>query len=167
METQTTQSKYPTRSKKKYLKKNLLNENEIAFYEKLKKGLKGLQVFPQVSMNGVLNVANQKGFNDRIPFASKIIDFVVCTPSYQILAMVELDGPSHDSPEEKEKDNKRDTMLKDAGYLVIRYDWRNEITEIQLNQDFKKIINAWNVLKLQEEAKRKEKAILRALAEVE
>jgi len=162
---QTASNKYTPKKRKKYIKKTLMNPREIAFFEKLRNGLIGLHVFPQVSMNQVLDVEQQKDYKDRIPFWAKIIDFVICTPKCQIIAILELDGPSHDDIEKKKKDAERDAMLEEAGYIVIRYDWRQEITELQLNQDFKKILNAWNVLKLRDEVKKKEKAILRALAD--
>ena len=159
----TTENKYPRQRKKKYIKKTLMNKSEIEFFEKMKNGLKGLYVFPQVSMNQVLNVEQQKDYKDRIPFWSKIIDFVVCTPTCQIIAMVELDGPSHDTPEKKNTDNERDAMLEEAGYIVIRYDWRKEITEAQLNKDFKRIIKAWNVIQLQEQVENDKHKIMRML----
>lgn len=165
MYTQNTSK--PKYKKKRYIKKKLLNEREIIFYEKLKEGLKGLFVFPQVSMNQVLDVEQQRDYKDRIPFWAKIIDYVVCTPGYQIIAMIELDGPSHDSRSQKQKDQERDEMLKEAGYIVVRYDWRNEITEKQLNDDFKRILNVWNALKLREQVKKDEKRILSILAEVD
>lgn len=156
---------YPKQRKKKYIKKKLMNTTEIAFFEKLRAGLIGLHVFPQVSMNQVLDVEQQRDYKDRLHFWAKIIDFVICTPSCQVIAIVELDGPSHDSPAKKKKDAERDAMLEEAGYIVIRYDWREETTEYQLNQDFKRILNAWNILKLKEEVAKKEKKILQALAE--
>ncbi len=127
-----------------------MSDREIAFFNKLKKGLKGLHVFPQVSMNAVLDVEQQRTWKDRIDFWAKIIDFVVCTQKYQIIAMVELDGPSHDNPEVQAKDAERDAMLREAGYIVVRYDWRKETTAYQLNQEFKAIVLEWNRLKLKE-----------------
>ncbi|UQZ87730.1 hypothetical protein C4J81_00330 [Deltaproteobacteria bacterium Smac51] len=154
------ESKYPKKHKKKFIPKTLLNEKEIEFFNKLKVGLVGLHVFPQVSMNQVLDVEQQRDYRDRIPFWSKIIDFVVCTPKCQVIAMVELDGPSHDYPDKKVKDAERDAMLREAGYIVVRYDWRTEVSEYQLNQDFKEIILQWNRVRLEER-------ILKTLAEVE
>ena len=161
----TENQKYPKKGKKKYIKKTLMNSNEIVFFEKLKKGLIGLHVFPQVSMNQVLDVEQQKDYKDRIPFWAKIIDFVICTPQCQVLAIIELDGPSHDTPEQKQKDKDRDAMLEQAGYIVLRYDWRVEVTEHQLNKDFQRIIKVWHTIKLREEFLKKEKQIIRALAE--
>jgi len=139
-----TESKYPKKREKKYIKKMLLNSTEMDFFDKLKTGLVGLQVFPQVSMNQVLNVEQQRDYKDRLKFWAKIIDFTICTPQCEIIAMVELDGPSHDKPDQKAKDAERDAMLKQAGYIVIRYDWRKEVTDNQLNKDFKRIIHEWN-----------------------
>lgn len=158
-------SKYPTAAKKKFIPKNLFTEREAEFFQKLKTGMVGLHVFPQVSMNAVLDVEQQRTWKDRIPFWAKIIDFVICMPDFRIIAMVELDGPSHDSPQQKEKDDERDAMLTEAGYIVVRYDWRKEITPKMLNKDFAKIVKRWNWLKLQEQVYKDEERILRELSE--
>jgi len=150
--------------KGKHIKKRLMDEREIAFYEKMKKGLKGLYIFSQVSMNQVLNITNQRSWKDREHFWSLVIDFVVCTPECQVIAIVELDGPSHDNQKKKNKDGWRDEMLEEAGYIVIRYDWREEITESQLNADFKRIIKAWNIIKLQEQVENDKYKIMRILS---
>lgn len=160
---QVAENKYPRQRKRRHIKKVLMNEREIAFFEKMKKGLKGLYVFPQVSMNQVLDIEQQRGWNDRAHFWAMIIDFVVCTPQCQVIAIVELDGPSHDSEEQKEKDKKRDAMLTEAGYIVIRYDWRETTTDAQLNNDFKRILKAWNLITLQEQVQKNESKILRML----
>ena len=102
-------TKYPTSSPKKYIAKNLFdNDFEIKFFKLLHEGLKGLFVFPHVSMNQILDVENQKSQSDRYAFWAQIVDFVISTPDGEIIAIVEYDGKSHENPDTKAKDKIRD-----------------------------------------------------------
>jgi len=138
----------PTLPQKEYLKKRLMSKNEIEFFQKLLTGLKGLHVFPQVSMNAVLDVKNQKDYKDRISFWSKYMDFVVCAPeTFDIIAVIEYDEPYHDKPDQKLKDAQRDDMLKDAGYIVLRYKQAEKIDPKKLHKDFKQIYVRYELLR--------------------
>jgi len=131
-----------------YVKKPLMNSKEADFLKKLQDGLKPLQVFPQVSMNAVLNVKFQKSFKDRIPFTSKIIDYVVCIPkTFDIVSVIEFDSAWHDSPERKKKDKERDKLMESAGYIVIRYDWRDMPSSEKLKNDFRRILVKYHIFK--------------------
>jgi len=134
--------------KKEYLKKKLLRKNEIDFFDNLLKCLKPLYVFPQVSMNAVLDVKYQKSWKDRVHFWAKIIDFVICLPTtLDIVAIIEFDGPSHNDPETIAKDRERDEMMESAGYIVIRYNWEKMPSPEKLKSDFKRILNRYHIFK--------------------
>jgi very-short-patch-repair endonuclease len=47
-----------------------------------------------------------------------VADFVVCDKAFHVMAVVELDDSSHD----REKDRKRDDIVREAGAPTIR--WR-------------------------------------------
>jgi hypothetical protein len=47
----------------------------------------------------------------------------------------------------KEKDKERDEMLKQAGYIVKRYNYRNIPDKKTLEKDFRQIIQKYNLLK--------------------
>ena len=58
-------------------------------------------------------------------FSQKIIDFVAQDrQSGEIVAIIELDDRTHKA----EMDNKRDAMLKSAGYRTIRWESKNKPT---------------------------------------
>ena len=134
--------------KKEYVKKALLRNNEISFLKMLQMELKPLQVFPQVSMNAVLNVKNQKSWKDRVSFWAKIIDYVVCTPeTCDIIAIIEFDGPYHSQSDVRKKDQERDEMMESAGYIVIRYNWQKMPTPETLKADFKRILAKYHIFK--------------------
>ena len=133
---------------KEYLKKRLMSKSEIEFFHKLLTGLKGLHVFPQVSMNAVLDIKFQKSEKDRYHYWAKYIDFVVCAPdTFDIIAVIEYDEPYHDKPEQKLKDAQRDDMLKDAGYIVLRYKQAEKIDPKKLHKDFKQIYVRYELLR--------------------
>lgn len=134
--------------KKEYLKKKLLRKNEIEFFNTLLTRLKPLHVFPQVSMNALLDVKNQKSWKDRVHFWAKIVDYVVCMPeTYDIVAIIEFDGPSHNNPETLMKDRERDEMMESAGYIIIRYNWEKMPTPEKLKKDFTLILNKYHIFK--------------------
>jgi very-short-patch-repair endonuclease len=116
--------------------------------KRLQKDLVPLQVFPQVSMNAVLDIKNQRSWKDRVHFWAKIIDYVVCIPeTFEIIAIIEFDGPSHDNPETMTKDRERDAMMESAGYIVIRYNWDDMPSPGKLKADFKRILARYHIFK--------------------
>lgn len=107
---------------KLYKQKALLTANEIEFFNRLTQALPNHYVFPQVSLGALLqpNVSgkDKKKFHSiRGTFAQKISDFVICTKDIKVIAIVELDDRTHNA----EKDAKRDAMIEQAGYRVIRW----------------------------------------------
>jgi hypothetical protein len=98
--------------------RTIATKNEQAMFWRL------VQVFPmpeyivltQVSFGAMLNA---KGGASRYSFSQKRADFVLLDRAFSVLAVIELDDASHDGQEER--DRKRDEMLIEAGYRVLRY----------------------------------------------
>ena len=63
---------------------------------------------------------------------AKIADYVICNKEMYVLAVVELDDRTH----RNDKDAKRDAMLVQAGYKVIRWDSKNKPTAEQIRERF-------------------------------
>lgn len=117
----------------KYKAKILLTENEKEFFLRLKRALPGHHIFPQVAMGSILdpNVdrRDRRYLQIRGTFSQKIIDFLICDgETFKIIAVVELDDRTHNA----ERDEKRDAMLKVAGYRVIRWHSKKKPTEDQI-----------------------------------
>ncbi len=104
-----------------YKFKPLMTSNEQEFFQRLTEALPSHHIFPQVSLGALLqpNVKgdNRKYYSVRGSFAQKIADFVVCDKEMKVVAIVELDDKTHNT----DKDNKRDAMLEQASYTVIRW----------------------------------------------
>jgi very-short-patch-repair endonuclease len=104
-----------------YSPKPLMTDNEKEFFGRLTGALPLHFVFPQVSFSALLN-ANVKGdrsrhYSVRGTFAQKIADYVICDKNLNVVAIVELDDKTHRA----QNDAKRDAMLEQAGYVVIRW----------------------------------------------
>jgi very-short-patch-repair endonuclease len=61
-------------------------------------------------------------FRRQQPIEDMIVDFV----NFEKRIVIEVDGGQHAI--EKKKDRKRDKLLKDMGYRVLRF-WNNEVIE--------------------------------------
>jgi very-short-patch-repair endonuclease len=61
-------------------------------------------------------------FRRQHPIGPYIVDFVCLERKL----VIELDGGQHALPEETQKDNQRDSWLKEEGYTVLRF-WNNEV----------------------------------------
>lgn len=104
-----------------YKSKPLMTDNEREFFQRLKTALPDHHIFAQVSLGALLqpNVKgdNRKYYSVRGTFAQKIADFVIADSDLKVVAIVELDDRTHNT----DKDGKRDAMLEQAGYAVIRW----------------------------------------------
>jgi very-short-patch-repair endonuclease len=86
-------------------------------------------VLAQVSFGALLSV---RASAVRNTYDRKRADYVVCDRAFVVAAVIELDDGSHKDKEEL--DEKRDLLLTNAGYRVIRY--RNIPDEDQVQADF-------------------------------
>ncbi len=107
-------------------KKDPLTANEQAMFNRLKGALPQYTVLAQVSFGALLAARSTATRNT---FDRKIADFVVCDPAFQVLAVIELDDSSHKN--RRERDAKRDAMLTEAGYRVVRYARIPDIDRVQ------------------------------------
>ncbi len=120
-----------------YQKKGLMRPNEQEFFGRLTRALPEYHIFSQVALNALLDAKEGLHWRDRLitrnHFDRKIADYVICArQTFDVVAIVELDDITHDT----EKDEKRDAMLKEAGYRIIRYQSRAKPTEKEIAAAF-------------------------------
>jgi len=116
--------KQQSENKSKFFPKRPLTEPEQIFYWKLRKALPEHVVLAQVSFSRFLYTKGATAKNNFWRFAQgrqKVADFVICDKSFYIVAIVELDDSSHST----DKDKIRDTILKEAGLHIIRWNVKN------------------------------------------
>jgi Protein of unknown function (DUF2726) len=99
-------------------RKSAMSRNEQAMYWRLIEALPPPEyvVFGQVSLGALLTA---KEGASRYSFSQKRADFVAFDKSFKVAAVIELDDASHDGREDQ--DGRRDEMLAQAGYKVLRY----------------------------------------------
>jgi hypothetical protein len=118
-----------------YKSKPLLSANEKEFFNRLSQALPDCHILTQVAFGALLQPVrnNNKGYyRTRGTFSQKIADYVICNKEMYVLAVVELDDRTH----RNDKDAKRDAMLVQAGYKVIRWDSKNKPTAEQIRERF-------------------------------
>lgn len=94
----------------------LLTNHEKTMFGEIRQAVPECQIFVQVALGAILWTKSQ---GTRNKFNRLIADFVVTDLYFNILAVIELDDKSHDN--KQEKDAKRDAMVREAGYKVLRY----------------------------------------------
>lgn len=108
--------------------KTLLTANELEFLARLEFAAPELRFCPQVAMGALLEPAVPRKdakayYRSRGMFAQKIVDFVAQRrDTGAVVAVIELDDRTHSV----EKDEKRDAMLAQAGYKIIRWHSKNK-----------------------------------------
>jgi len=99
-----------------------LSEPEQVLYHRLVATLPGHVVLAQVQVSRVLGVKrgfNFSEWNNRINRLS--YDFVVCSKDSTVLAAIELDDQSHESPRRVEVDKKKEKATSSAGVRLLRW----------------------------------------------
>ena len=101
-----------------------LTANEFEFLNRLEAAVPEARFHAQVAMGALLEPAFGKKADPRAymslrgTFSQKVVDFVAQDRvSGNLLAVIELDDRTHNTA----KDNKRDEMLREGGYHVIRW----------------------------------------------
>jgi len=125
-------SKIARKNRGAILRKRPLTNREQSMYFRLQEVLDGRIVLAQVAFSALLKTSLQK---DRNRFDRKVADFVICDKTFEVLAIIELDDASHNG--RAAQDLKRETLLTDAGYRVIRY--RNVPDVATLQKDFNNV----------------------------
>lgn len=124
----------------KYIPKKLMTDNEFEFFNRLVRALPDYFIFSQVSMGAILEANGESPEEDRklrYDFGYKIIDYVVYDKQKKIIALVELDDRTHD----KERDYKRDIMLRSAGYKVLRFESKRKPKIEEIKKIFSSLSN--------------------------
>ena len=102
--------------KKEYYARPVISHFEIKMFERLKKAYPNHHVLTQVAFSALIT---SNYMVTRNKFNRKVTDFVILNHHMDVVCIIELDDPTHMGKEKQ--DEKRDAMLKEAGYTVLRY----------------------------------------------
>ena len=106
--------------------KKPLTKNEQPMYFRLVESFPELVVLAQVSFSALMS-SNTTASRNR--FDRKTADFVLCTKSFDVVAVIELDDASHNG--KTKADGDRDALLKGVGYHVLRFKKTPDIVVVQ------------------------------------
>ena len=96
--------------------KKPLTKNEQPMYFRLVESFPELVGLAQVSFSALMRATTTASRNK---FDRKTADFVLCTKSFDVVAVIELDDASHNSRAKEDSD--RDALLMGVGYRVLRF----------------------------------------------
>lgn len=101
---------------KNYYAKPVITPFEQKMFVQLIEAFPQYHVLAQVAFSALIT---SKQFKYRAKFNRKVTDFVILDKNMKVVAIIELDDPSHLGKEQQ--DAQRDAMLDQAGYRVLRY----------------------------------------------
>lgn len=103
-------------------KPEIMSRSEQKLFLLLVNALPDHFVFGQVAYSQILRVEGgdyKENFALKATMKQKVADFVICGKEFNIVAVVELDDPTHDG--KSDKDARRDENLHQAGLKTIRW----------------------------------------------
>ncbi|WP_043971819.1 MULTISPECIES: DUF2726 domain-containing protein [Acinetobacter] len=114
--------------KQKFFARPVITLFESRMFIRLQQAFPQHHVLAQVAFSALITSDHYK---IRSKFNRKVTDFVILDQEMQVLAIIELDDPSHIGKELEDK--KRDQMLQEAGYLVQRYTQIPSVKQLQMD----------------------------------
>lgn len=117
--------------------KRPLSQPEQVLYHRMIRALPEHIVLAQVQVSRVLGVKKGSNFhewNNRINRLS--YDFLVCSKDSTVIAAIELDDKTHESPNRASTDEKKNKASTDAGLRLIRWHVRSLPSEEIIRQEF-------------------------------
>lgn len=114
--------------KQKFFPRPVITTFESQMFLRLKQAFPHYHILAQVAFSALIT---SEHYNIRSKFNRKVTDFVILDQEMRVIAVVELDDPSHIGKEVE--DQKRDRMLKEAGYRVQRYTQIPSIKQLQMD----------------------------------
>ncbi len=109
--------------------RQVITSFESRMFQRLKQAFPEHHILAQVAFSALITSQN---INIRNRFNRKVTDFVILDHKLQVIAIIELDDPSHLGKEQEDK--QRDALLHEAGYQVYRF------TQIPTVQQLRKTI---------------------------
>lgn len=106
--------------------RKLLTDREQPMFHRLQQAFPNDIVLSQVAFSALLTA---KGLPTRATFNRKVVDFVLVTKAFEVVAVIELDDASHRGREEH--DSRRDSLLERAGYRVLRFKHVPDVDVVQ------------------------------------
>ena len=102
--------------------RRVLSAPEQVLYRRLLSACPGLVVLSQVALSQLIDVQRLKGRQAVFNRISRLVaDFVLCTPDFVTVAVIELDDRSHESAPRVDADARKSAALSAAGIPLLRF----------------------------------------------
>lgn len=113
------------------IKRDILKNSEIRMFNLMCKALPShlFNIWPQVSFQALIDAEKGSETGFRNTFDKKVVDFVLVRSNMEVVCIIELDDWSHKGREDE--DAKREKLLTDAGYRVVRFGKMPKIDEFR------------------------------------
>ena len=112
--------------KQQYFAKRPITAFEQKMFARLNLALPQYHILAQVAFSALIT---SQDYQVRNKFNRKVTDFVILNHEMDVIAVIELDDPSHHN--KQQQDAQRDEMFKQAGYKVLRYKNIPSIKQLQ------------------------------------
>jgi very-short-patch-repair endonuclease len=102
--------------------KKLLTERERSLYQSLLDLYPERKLFVQVALSQLIDVPKNHPDRQSIRnrFSQLVADFVLCRADLSVVAVIELDDPSHERADRQAADARKNKALADAGIRLVR-----------------------------------------------
>jgi very-short-patch-repair endonuclease len=107
-------------------RKDPLSRPEQVLYWRLRDACPSHVILAQVAIAQLLEVervTNRQAIFNR--YRQLVADFVICTPAFNVVAVIELDDRSHTTPGRADADERKSAALGAAGVPLLRFNVRN------------------------------------------
>lgn len=114
------------------LKNTLITQNEKPYFETIKKFIEPQYIIqPQINLASIIDKKSPDKFRNEL---FRNIDFGIFDQSYKPLVLIEINDDSHLTPSRKERDQKVQSICKDAGIPIITFWTKYGVNEAYINK---------------------------------
>lgn len=111
-------------AEREFAQTKVLTDAEVKFFRQLQVVLTDELIFPQVAMSALIKPTGRgkQYWSSFGKISQKRVDFAIYRKDLSLVAVIELDDPSHDR--RGDDDLQRDAYLRSAGVRTVRFDVR-------------------------------------------
>lgn len=113
-------------NKNHYIKKKLLTDNELFFYNCFKQLDSKYIILPQISLSSIIKKTDYHKYQNEL---NRILDFAIFDQNYNILLAIEINDDSHKLKKRKYRDKKLKEILKLANIELLTYNINYQNTQ--------------------------------------
>jgi very-short-patch-repair endonuclease len=118
----------------------LLSKSEQQLHQRLLQAFPQHLIFSQVALSQLIGLNAGTAWSTRNRYSQLVADFVICDLKYQPLAVIEVDGITHDHPKQAEADSRKVAVLSAAQLVLLRLNGAALPTVEELKRQLSEVI---------------------------